>query len=154
MVDDAAQEIGEVVRGADLVDSTPRQLLLAHLLGLPAVPRYTHVPLVLGPDGRRLAKRHGAVTLAERSILGEGPVEILGWMARSVGLAEIGETNPCRPARALRPRLHAPRADRLVSRSGISGTPKSETRCRRLSSCSNLISPPAGLSGKDPFARN
>ena len=50
-VDDAAQEIGEVVRGADLVDSTPRQLLLAHLLGLPVAPRYAHVPLVLGPDG-------------------------------------------------------------------------------------------------------
>ena len=91
-VDDAAQEIGEVVRGADLVDSTPRQLLLAHLLGLPAVPRYAHVPLVLGSDGRRLAKRHGAVTLAERSILGEGPGGILGWMARSLGLGEIGET--------------------------------------------------------------
>jgi glutamyl-tRNA synthetase len=90
-VDDAAQEIGEVVRGADLVDSTPRQLLLAHLLGLPAVPRYAHVPLVLGPDGRRLAKRHGAVTLAERSVLGEGPEEILDWMARSLGLAEPGE---------------------------------------------------------------
>jgi glutamyl-tRNA synthetase len=91
-VDDAAQEIGEVVRGADLVDSTPRQLLLAHLLGLPAVPRYAHVPLVLGSDGRRLAKRHGAVTLAERSILGEGPGGILDWMARSLGLGEIGET--------------------------------------------------------------
>jgi glutamyl-tRNA synthetase len=90
-VDDAAQEIGEVVRGADLVDSTPRQLLLAHLLGLTAVPRYAHVPLVLGPDGRRLAKRHGAVTLVERGILGEGPAEILGWMARSLGLAEPGE---------------------------------------------------------------
>jgi glutamyl-tRNA synthetase len=79
-VDDAAQEIGEVVRGADLVDSTPRQLLLAHLLGLPAVPRYSRVPLVLGPDGRRLAKRHGAVTLAERSALGERSGEILGWI--------------------------------------------------------------------------
>ena len=90
-VDDDAQEIGEVVRGADLVDSTPRQLLLAHLLGLPTVPRYAHVPLVLGPDGRRLAKRHGAVTLAERSVLGEGPREILGWMARSLGLVELGE---------------------------------------------------------------
>ena len=90
-VDDAAQEIGEVVRGADLVDSTPRQLLLAHLLGLPAVPRYAHVPLVLGPDGRRLAKRHGAVTLADREALGERPWEILGWMARSLGLSELGE---------------------------------------------------------------
>ena len=90
-VDDEAQEIGKVVRGADLVDSTPHQLLLAHLLYLPAVPRYVHVPLMLGPDGRRLAKRHGAVTLAERSVIGEGPGKILGRMARSLGLAELGE---------------------------------------------------------------
>ena len=91
MVDDAVQEIGEVVRGADLVDSTPRQLLLAHLLGLPTVPRYVHVPLVLGPDGRRLAKRHGAVTLADRNALGRGLGETLGWIAHSLGLAELGE---------------------------------------------------------------
>ena len=91
MVDDAVQEIGEVVRGADLVDSTPRQLLLAHLLGLPTVPRYAHVPLVLGPDGRRLAKRHGAVTLADRNALGRGLGETLGWIAHSLGLAELGE---------------------------------------------------------------
>jgi len=115
-VDDDAQEIGEVVRGADLVDSTPRQLLLAHLLGLPAVPRYAHVPLVLGPDGRRLAKRHGAVTLAERSILGEGPGEILGWMARSLGLAELGEAPiPSDLLARFCPRPPAARTDRLVS---------------------------------------
>ena len=90
VVDDADQGIGEVVRGADLVDSTPRQLLLYRLLGLSA-PSYAHVPLVLGPDGRRLAKRHGAVTLADRRALGEVPVEILAWMASSLGLAEQGE---------------------------------------------------------------
>ena len=72
VVDDAAQGIGEVVRGADLADSTPRQILLARLLGL-AEPRYAHVPLVLGPDGQRLAKRHGAVTLSDHAVLGEGP---------------------------------------------------------------------------------
>lgn len=88
VVDDAAQGIGEVVRGADLADSTPRQILLARLLSLPE-PRYAHVPLVLGPDGQRLAKRHGAVTLSER---GEGPQEVRAWMARSLGLAEAGET--------------------------------------------------------------
>jgi glutamyl-tRNA synthetase len=90
VVDDADQGIGEVVRGADLVDSTPRQLLLARLLGLP-VTRYAHVPLVLGPDGRRLAKRHGAVTLEDLAAQGEGPGEVLAWMARSLGLAGPGE---------------------------------------------------------------
>ena len=91
VVDDADQGIGEVVRGADLVDSTPRQLLLYRLLGLPA-PSYAHVPLVLGADGRRLSKRHGAVTLADRRALGEEPGEVLAWMARSLGLAAPGET--------------------------------------------------------------
>ena len=90
VVDDADQGIGEVVRGADLVDSTPRQILLARLLGLP-VPRYAHVTLVLGPDGGRLAKRHGAVTLGDRAAQGDGPEELLAWMARSLGLAEAGE---------------------------------------------------------------
>lgn len=90
VVDDADQGIGEVVRGADLADSTPRQILLARLLGLPA-PRYVHVPLVLGSDGQRLAKRHGAVTLEDRAAHGEGPGEVLAWMARSLGLAEPGE---------------------------------------------------------------
>jgi glutamyl-tRNA synthetase len=88
VVDDAAQGIGEVVRGADLADSTPRQILLSRLLGLPE-PAYVHVPLVLGPDGRRLAKRHGAVTLSDRH---EGPDEVRAWMARSLGLAGLGET--------------------------------------------------------------
>ena len=91
VVDDAAQGIGEVVRGNDLVDSTPRQVLLYHALGF-TPPAYAHVPLVLGPDGRRLAKRHDAVTLAGRRTLGERPLEILGWMARSIGLAEPAET--------------------------------------------------------------
>jgi glutamyl-tRNA synthetase len=88
VVDDARQGIGEVVRGADLVDSTPRQILLARLLGLPE-PTYAHVPLVLGPDGQRLAKRHGAVALSDR---GEGPDAVRSWMARTLGLAEAGET--------------------------------------------------------------
>ena len=88
VVDDAAQRIGEVVRGADLLDSTPRQILLSRFLGLPE-PRYAHVPLVLGTDGRRLAKRHGAVTLADRD---EGPEKIRAWMARTLGLARAGET--------------------------------------------------------------
>ena len=88
VVDDAAQGIGEVVRGADLADSTPRQILLSRLLGLPE-PAYAHVPLVVGPDGRRLAKRHGTVTLPDRN---EGPDVVRAWMARTLGLAAVGET--------------------------------------------------------------
>ena len=91
VVDDADQGIGEVVRGDDLADSTPRQLLLHRMLGLPE-PGYAHVPLVLGPDGERLAKRHGGITLAGRLDAGESPEGILGWMARSLGLAEPGES--------------------------------------------------------------
>lgn len=82
VIDDAAQGIGEVVRGADLLDSTPRQLLLARLLGVPS-PAFAHVPLVLGADGARLAKRHGAVTLADRA---EPAAMTLGWLARSLGV--------------------------------------------------------------------
>jgi glutamyl-tRNA synthetase len=79
MVDDAAQGIGEVVRGADLIDSTPRQILVARLLGLPE-PSWAHVPLVLGPDGARLAKRHGSVTLRDVA-----PDAAVRWMARTLG---------------------------------------------------------------------
>ena len=85
VVDDADQGVREVVRGDDLLDSTPRQIELCRLLGLP-LPRYAHVPLVLGPDGARLAKRHGSVTLAQRD-----PAEALGWMVSSLGMGEIGE---------------------------------------------------------------
>jgi glutamyl-tRNA synthetase len=86
VVDDAEQGIEEVVRGADLLDSTPRQVWLAGALGVPA-PAHAHVPLVLGPDGARLAKRHGAVTLADRP---ESPAQVRGLLAASVGLAQPG----------------------------------------------------------------
>jgi glutamyl-tRNA synthetase len=79
VVDDADQGIEEVVRGSDLVDSTPRQLWLARALGLPE-PSYAHVPLVLGPDGARLAKRHGDVTLREVP-----PPAALAWIGASLG---------------------------------------------------------------------
>jgi glutamyl-tRNA synthetase len=82
VVDDAAQAIGEVVRGADLADSTPRQILLARLLDLPT-PRYAHVSLVLGADGARLAKRHGSVTLAQRD---EPVAATLAMLAGSLGI--------------------------------------------------------------------
>lgn len=83
VVDDAAQQIGEVVRGLDLAESTPRQILLQRLLDLPT-PSYAHVPLVLGPTGKRLAKRDGGATLADRN----EPVALtLALLAQSLGLA-------------------------------------------------------------------
>jgi glutamyl-tRNA synthetase len=90
-VDDAAQGIGEVVRGRDLLDSTPRQLWVAERLGLAAPASWVHVPLVLGDDGSRLAKRHGAVTLSERRQLGESPAATLALLAHSLGLCEADE---------------------------------------------------------------
>ena len=60
VVDDVEQSVNEVIRGDDLVDSTPRQVLVYRALGYAdRIPRYTHLPLVTGTDGRRLAKRHG-----------------------------------------------------------------------------------------------
>lgn len=70
-VDDAEQGIGEVLRGADLLDTTPRQLWLYNQLELNPPARFTHVPLMLGEDGERLAKRHGAITLEERIEAGD-----------------------------------------------------------------------------------
>jgi glutamyl-tRNA synthetase len=93
VVDDAAQGIGEVVRGADLAESTPRQILLQRLLGLPAVS-YAHVPLVVSPEGTRLAKRDRAVTLGDRDEL---PAAALALLAHSIGLAS-GRDRVERPA--------------------------------------------------------
>lgn len=86
VVDDAAQGITDVIRGDDLVPSTPRQLLLYEALGLPA-PRFAHLPLVRGPDGRRLAKRHGDTRLSHYRALGVRPERLLGLLAAWSGLA-------------------------------------------------------------------
>jgi glutamyl-tRNA synthetase len=90
VVDDGAQGVAEVVRGDDLLDSTPRQLWLAERLGLPA-PTFAHVPLVLGGDGARLAKRHGAVALADRLEQGESADDVRAALAASVGLCAPDE---------------------------------------------------------------
>lgn len=90
VVDDAEQGVTQVVRGDDLVTSTPRHVYLQRLLGLPT-PRYAHVPLVVGPGGDRLAKRDGAVTLPELAESGVGPDDVLSALAWSLGLAGKGE---------------------------------------------------------------
>src|SRR6478736_2364787 len=90
VVDDAAQGIDQVVRGDDLLPSTPRQAYLATLLGLPPV-RYAHVPLALNEHRQRLAKRDGAVTLPDLAVDGRSALEVLGLLAVSLGLAAAGE---------------------------------------------------------------
>jgi glutamyl-tRNA synthetase len=90
VVDDAAQGITDVIRGDDLVPSTPRQLLLYDALGLPA-PRFAHLPLVRGEDGRRLAKRHGDTRLSSYRARGVRPERVVGLLAAWSGLAERGE---------------------------------------------------------------
>ena len=87
VVDDAAQGVTEVVRGDDLVPSTPRQLLLYEALGL-RPPRFVHVPLVVGPDGRRLAKRHGDTRLSALRAAGVTAERLLGLLAWSCGWIE------------------------------------------------------------------
>lgn len=87
VVDDAAQAVTHVLRGDDLLSSTPRQRLLQQLLGLPE-PTYAHVPLVLAPDGTRLAKRHGAVTLADLAARGMTAQQVLARLGASLGLCD------------------------------------------------------------------
>lgn len=87
VVDDAAMGITEVVRGNDLVASTFRQMELYDALEL-KLPVFAHVPLVLGPDGRRLAKRHGDTRLSHYREQGLKPEQIVTWAARSAGLIE------------------------------------------------------------------
>ncbi|TQR98975.1 tRNA glutamyl-Q(34) synthetase GluQRS [Paenibacillus ottowii] len=90
VVDDADMHMTDVLRGYDLLDSTPRQLLLYQALGLQP-PRFAHVPLVLGPDGRRLAKRHGGVALRAMRRQGVTPEAVIGWLAYFSGLLDTPE---------------------------------------------------------------
>lgn len=90
VVDDVHQRVEEVVRADDLLDATPSQAHLLDLLGLPR-PAWAHVPLVLGPDGRRLAKRHGAVSLGDLAAAGVSVEDVRSRLAESLGLASTGE---------------------------------------------------------------
>ncbi|MEO2089644.1 MAG: tRNA glutamyl-Q(34) synthetase GluQRS [Gemmataceae bacterium] len=88
VTDDAAAGVTEVVRGGDLLTSTPRQLLLYRALGL-TPPAFAHVPLVVGPDGRRLAKRNGDTRLAGLRANGVSAERLLGLLAYSCGWLPI-----------------------------------------------------------------
>ncbi len=90
IVDDLAMGITEVVRGDDLLGVTPAQILLSRALGK-APPDYCHVPLVVGCDGKRLAKRHGDTRISTFRAMGKKPNEIIGLLAMSCGWAEMSE---------------------------------------------------------------
>ncbi|MBY0456482.1 MAG: tRNA glutamyl-Q(34) synthetase GluQRS [Gemmataceae bacterium] len=90
VVDDAAMGVTEVVRGDDLIPSTPRQLLLYQALGLKP-PAFAHVPLVVGEDGRRLAKRHGDTRLSTLRAAGVTPEALVGLLAWACGWGERAE---------------------------------------------------------------
>jgi glutamyl-tRNA synthetase len=90
VVDDIAMGVSEVVRGDDLLSSTPRQIALYRALDAEP-PAFFHLPLVLGSDGRRLSKRFGAPALAAYREAGLTPAQVVGRLAETLGLAEPGE---------------------------------------------------------------
>ncbi len=88
VVDDARQGVTHIVRGDDLLRSTGRQLLIYEMLGLEPVPSYAHLPLVVGEDGRRLAKRHGDTRVAMYRELGAPAERVIGLLASWSGCGE------------------------------------------------------------------
>ncbi|QDE81187.1 tRNA glutamyl-Q(34) synthetase GluQRS [Myxococcus xanthus] len=102
VVDDAATDITHVLRGDDLLSSTPRQLQLYTSLDLRA-PEFLHVPLVLGEDGKRLAKREGAFALAELRERGVAPERVLGLLASWSGWGDGGPLTLAELVHSFRP---------------------------------------------------
>ena len=102
VLDDAASGVDLVIRGSDLLPSTSRQLLLGRALGL-AAPAYLHLPLVVGPDGRRLAKRHGDTSVRTLRAAGWTAPALVGRVAATAGL--------CDPHEAMTPRALLARYD-------------------------------------------
>ena len=91
VVDDAVQQVDQVIRGDDLLDSTPRQIMLQQLLKLPT-PDYGHVPLVVDAEGRRLAKRDDPVTVRQLTEDGWTIAQLVNVLGRSLGLVAPGES--------------------------------------------------------------
>ena len=90
VVDDGEMGVTDVVRGADLLASTPRQVALFEALGYP-IPRFWHVPLMRDETGARMSKRDGSASLAEIRQRGQqGPEEVVGRLAASLGLVDTG----------------------------------------------------------------
>jgi glutamyl-tRNA synthetase len=118
VVDDAAMGVTEVIRGDDLIPSTPRQLLLYRALGH-TPPAFAHIPLVVGEDGRRLAKRHGDTRLSALRSAGVKPEALAGLLAWSCGWINrpepvaVGELLPRFRLEAIPPRPFVLKAEHL-----------------------------------------
>ncbi len=95
VVDDLAMQISEVVRGADLLDSTARQIALMRALGSPT-PTFAHLGLLLAPDGEKISKREGGWALSALRERGVSPERIVGWLGWTLGLTDAAQ--PCTPA--------------------------------------------------------
>ncbi|MCY3003519.1 MAG: tRNA glutamyl-Q(34) synthetase GluQRS [Planctomycetota bacterium] len=100
VVDDARDGVTDVVRGDDLLSSAARQQLLQRALGL-RTPRWWHLSLVTDEHGERLSKRRGDIALSQLRTRGADPRAVLGWVARSAGLALGPRVTPAELARAL-----------------------------------------------------
>lgn len=87
VVDDGAMKISHIVRGADLLDSTARQIWLHRVLGYDP-PRFAHVPLLVDRDGQRLSKRHGSLAISELRAAGKRSDQIIGQLAYWAGLID------------------------------------------------------------------
>ncbi len=123
VVDDHLQGVDQVVRGDDLAASTPRQLHLQQLLGY-VHPQYAHLPLVVGPDGQRLAKRHGAVTLDDLAAAGWSDAEVLALLGESLGMPVDTEVALDGPGAAPVERL----AERFAERFSFDAVPRAAWR--------------------------
>lgn len=117
-VDDALMGVTQVVRGRDILYSTPRQICLQDLLGC-ASPTYAHIPLVLDEEGERLAKRHKSLSLRELRLAGAAPERIVALLGHLAGVWPMGR--PARPRELISffsfDKL--PREDVVISRADI-----------------------------------
>ncbi len=118
VVDDARQGVTHVVRGDDLLDSAGRQLLLYRALGLSPEPVYTHLPLVIGPDGRRLAKRHGDTRVEHYRARGVEPERVVALVARWCGVGRPERMSAAEFGRAMN--------IRMIPRTTITFTPEDD----------------------------
>lgn len=110
VVDDAQSNVTHIVRGDDLLDSTPRQMLLYHALGMPQkIPTYYHLPLIVGADARRLAKRHGDTRLAFYREQGVPASRVIALLAKWCGI------EPGRPIKTARDLIERFRIENVPS---------------------------------------